>query len=311
MCAQSIKRPRIRDATDEFIMLGPASQPETLRMHVVTAGQGPPLLLLHGAPQNHLAWEALIHRYAQHFRVICPDLRGAGWTDAPKDGYDPASLMSDLKALLEHYGVSKVRIVAHDWSAIVAFMLAIRQPELVEALVIISIPDLFVKPDFRVIKLLKAGWFELVLPLPIIGALATRSGRQSMLKYMFTLTGSTYSGPVPHTDLYLQLLREPARARALSRLYRATIVPTLIGLVLGRYRKMSLQVPTLQIFGDEDPAANLMNMGRHQGRSRTLHFERVPGAGHFVLDEAPNEVLLRTVSFFGQLNSLDSPAVQD
>ncbi|MCW2564729.1 MAG: putative hydrolase or acyltransferase of alpha/beta superfamily, partial [Mycobacterium sp.] len=72
-----------------------------LRMHVAEAGSGEPLLLLHGFPQHWWAWRKVIPALAERYRVICPDLRGAGWTDAPADGYTSDQLTADILGLLD------------------------------------------------------------------------------------------------------------------------------------------------------------------------------------------------------------------
>jgi hypothetical protein len=76
-----------------------------LRMHVAEAGSGRPLLLLHGFPQHWWEWRKVIPRLAEQFRVICPDLRGAGWTDAPRRGYTRDQLLADIVALLDTLGL--------------------------------------------------------------------------------------------------------------------------------------------------------------------------------------------------------------
>ena len=70
--------------------------------HVAEAGQGEPLLLIHGYPQHWWVWRRVIPHFAGERRVICPDLRGFGWSDAPPDGpYDKESLVDDVIALLD------------------------------------------------------------------------------------------------------------------------------------------------------------------------------------------------------------------
>ena len=298
MGAHTIDRPALPGVTSEFISISTSDSKPPVRMHVMTAGQGQPLLLLHGAPQNHLAWAGLVTKFAEHYRVVCPDLRGAGWTDAPGHGYDPVSLVNDLKTLMQAYDVSRVNIIAHDWGAIIAFLLATEHPAMIERLVILSIPDLFVKPDFGVVKLMKAGWFELILPLPVLGPLTIRFGRQSVLRYMHSLTGSRFHGALPYAELDRRLLRDPHRARDLSRLYHSTIIPTLIGLIVGRYRHRSLRVPTLQLMGAEDPATALMHMGRYEGRTNSLYSAEISGSAHFLIDEAAEEICRRSLEFF-------------
>jgi|SRR5215212_3773769 pimeloyl-ACP methyl ester carboxylesterase len=70
-----------------------------LRMHVAEAGSGIPVLLLHGFPQHWWEWRKVIPALAEQFRVICPDLRGAGWTAAPRRGYTRDRLLADVVAL--------------------------------------------------------------------------------------------------------------------------------------------------------------------------------------------------------------------
>jgi pimeloyl-ACP methyl ester carboxylesterase len=299
MDVQTVEVPTLPGTTRDYLELPARRGGRTFRMHVVAAGEGPALLLLHGAPQNHLVWADLLPRYAEHYRVICPDLRGAGWTEAPGSGYDPAALIEDLRGILRAYGLSRVRIIAHDWSAIIAFLLATDEPHLVEQLVILSVPDLFVVPDARVLRLMARGWFELVLPLPVIGPAAVRGGRQGMLRYMQSVTGSAFGDAgLPHAELDRRLLRDRRRARDLCRLYRGTIVPALIGLMAGRHRHRFLSTPTLQLMGADDPAALLLSMGRRPGRTAALERQQIPGAGHYLIDEAGDEVFRRTAGFF-------------
>src|SRR4051812_40132372 len=79
-----------------------------LRMHVAEAGTGAPLLLLHGALQHWEAWRSVIPALAEQYRVLAPDLRGAGWTDAPASGYSRAQLVADLLAALDASDVGDV-----------------------------------------------------------------------------------------------------------------------------------------------------------------------------------------------------------
>jgi pimeloyl-ACP methyl ester carboxylesterase len=86
-----------------------------LRVHVAEAGEGEPLVMLHGWPQHWYEWRHLIPSLAKRYRVICPDLRGLGWTDAPPSGYEKEELASDVLALLELLGLDRVKLVGHDW----------------------------------------------------------------------------------------------------------------------------------------------------------------------------------------------------
>jgi pimeloyl-ACP methyl ester carboxylesterase len=86
------------------------------RMHVAEAGRGEPLLLLHGFPQHWWGWYKVLPALAHRYRVIAPDLRGAGWTDVPAAGYTSEQLVADVVALLDVLELDRVRVMAHDWA---------------------------------------------------------------------------------------------------------------------------------------------------------------------------------------------------
>ena len=102
-----------------------------LRMHVAEAGNpdAPTVLLLHGFPQHWWEWRKVIPPLAERYRVVVPDLRGAGWTDAPADGYTVGDVLADVLALLDALRLRRVGLVAHDFSAFVGFRLCFDHPE--------------------------------------------------------------------------------------------------------------------------------------------------------------------------------------
>ena len=104
-----------------------------LRVHVAEAGSGPPLLLLHGWPQHWYAWRKLIPLLAGSRRLICPDLRGFGWTDAPDEGYRTADLAADAVALLDALELDRVDMIGHGEGGRVGFELCLSQPGRVTA----------------------------------------------------------------------------------------------------------------------------------------------------------------------------------
>src|SRR5262245_54016411 len=88
--------PPLAGVEHRFVAIEPG-----LRLHVAEAGAGEPLLLVHGWPQHWWAWRKIIPRLAAHHRLICPDLRGFGWSDAPPTGYAKEQLADDLINLLD------------------------------------------------------------------------------------------------------------------------------------------------------------------------------------------------------------------
>jgi pimeloyl-ACP methyl ester carboxylesterase len=109
--------------------------------HYVTAGEGRPLVLIHGFPQNWRQWGPVINRLESEFRLIVPDLRGLGGIPGPADGYDKHSLAADVKAIVEaECGEQPIILCGHDIGAYVAFAYALNNRASVDALVMVDAP---------------------------------------------------------------------------------------------------------------------------------------------------------------------------
>jgi len=92
-----------------------------IRMHYVTQGSGPLVVLLHGFPEFWYSWRYQIPFLAEHgFTVVAPDLRGYNDTDKPRKGYDVATLLRDIEGLIKGLGYEKAIIVGHDWGGALA-----------------------------------------------------------------------------------------------------------------------------------------------------------------------------------------------
>ena len=111
-----------------------------LRLHAVTGGQGPPLLLVHGWPQTWYAWRMLMPALARDFQVVAVDQRGIGLTDKPPDGYDTGTLASDLVGLMEALGHRRFAMYGTDVGMPIAYALAADHPERLERLVVSEAP---------------------------------------------------------------------------------------------------------------------------------------------------------------------------
>jgi pimeloyl-ACP methyl ester carboxylesterase len=111
-----------------------------LRQHAVIGGSGPPLLLVHGWPQNWYAWRLVMPALARDFEVIAPDQRGIGLTDKPKDVYDPGTIADDLVALMDALGHKRFALVGTDTGLPIAYALAADHPDRVERVALCEVP---------------------------------------------------------------------------------------------------------------------------------------------------------------------------
>ena len=119
-----------------------------LRAHVALAGpeDAPPIVLVHGWPQNWWAWRRVIPGLAERFRVIAPDLRGHGWTEAPGTGYEKEQLRLGPACRTRSLGVERATWVGHDWGGWTGVLAALRAPERFDRMLAVCIPHLWVQP---------------------------------------------------------------------------------------------------------------------------------------------------------------------
>ncbi len=111
------------------------------RFHVVEAGSGPAVVLLHGFPTFWWTWRRQVTALADAgYRAVAMDLRGYGGSDHPPEGYDPRTLAADVAGVIRSMGISQAVIVGHGWGGLVAWSMAVVEPEVVRAIVPVSSP---------------------------------------------------------------------------------------------------------------------------------------------------------------------------
>jgi pimeloyl-ACP methyl ester carboxylesterase len=110
-----------------------------IRLHYVSDGDGPPVMLLHGWPQTWYCWRKVMPLLAERHTVIAPDLRGYGHSDKPPGGYDKRTMAEDVRALARLLGHERLALVGHDRGARVAHRWALDHPDEVERLAVLDI----------------------------------------------------------------------------------------------------------------------------------------------------------------------------
>ena len=271
-----------------------------VRLHVAEAGAGPPLIMLHGWPQHWWSWRHLIPAFAQSYRVLVPDLRGFGWSDAPGGDYAKNTLVADVLALLDAEGISQVRIIGHDWGAYAAFLIALEHPSRVERLVALDIaPPWPGRPRPRHLALPLVGAYQAVLATPRLGAWSLTSNGQFVRSIIRAASGPRANWSDDELDIYADVLREPARARASSACYRTFLTSELPRSVARGDRSSELRVPSLLAMGGASPLGRVLD----PQPGPTLRVETIPGAGHFLPEEAPEAVMELAAPFMADEGS--------
>ena len=263
-----------------------------LRVHVAEVGapEAPPLVLLHGWPQHWWEWRKVMAPLAEDFRVLCPDLRGLGWTSAPASGYDKEELATDLLALLDALGLPRVALVGHDWGGWVGYLAALRAPERFSGFLAVSIAHPFPKPTRSLLAAPVAAPHIPVIATPGLGASLIGSGR--LVRRIFdTTVGDRAIWQPGEVDAYVErFTSDPDRVHASVQYYRRFLVHESPGLARGRYHARDLQVPTHTLMGEHD---SLNHRSLFGSRSPRMTDEVVPGVGHFLPEAAPDVLVAR------------------
>jgi pimeloyl-ACP methyl ester carboxylesterase len=276
-------------------------QAGSVRLHVAEAGDGPPLVLLHGWPQHWYEWRDVIPGLAGHYRVLCPDLRGFGWSEAPSHGYDRETMARDIVALLDELEIDRCLLAGHDWGGWIGFLICLFAPERVEKFLALNIALPFAPPSLRSSIDLWRLWYQWPLAAPILGPrvaewISRHPGPISRW------TGAQHAWDPEARRSFLEQLAEPARALASARLYRSFQLVDLPKVISGRYRRIGLKTETLLLHGLGDRIIRPSNFRGVEPYAPHLSIEFVEDCGHFIVDERPELVLSRALSFFGASN---------
>lgn len=264
-----------------------------LRSHVAVIGDGEPVLMLHGFPQHWWEWRHVAPQLASHgYRVICPDLRGSGWTQADDPEIRRTSMRADLIAMLDALGVESTHIVSHDLGAVVAGQLSYTHPERVRTAVQFAVPPGFMAFSPKLLPAFKH--------MPAL--LRHRPGRS--LAWLF---GPDYAAKPMTDDVvdgYLRVQTRPGFDAAVRALYRGMIIPEVMRLASGHYKRQRLHPPTLAVFGRQDgpfaePTVRRICRGQDRYADR-FDLAFVDGAAHFVVDDVPDAVAGLCLDWFAR-----------
>ena len=268
-----------------------------VRLHVAEAGAGDPVVLVHGWPQHWYCWRHVVPRLANDHRVVCPDLRGFGWSDAPRSSYAKRELAGDLIALLDAMGLDRVRLVGHDWGGFVAFLVALQAPERVSSLLALSIVHPWAgPPGLGVLPRLPLLAYQPLVAAPLLGPLVQRL--PPLYEAIFASAGGRRIWTAEERAAFITALREPARAEATSRLYRTFLLHELPAIARGTYAEEHLTVPARLVVGHSDPVVTAAGLRGYETHADDMKVEFIEG-GHFLPEEQPDAVAERIHAMAG------------
>ncbi len=264
--------------------------------HLAEAGGGDDVVLcLHGWPQHWFEWRHLMPALAERHRVLAMDLRGFGWSDAPRTGYEKENMATDVLAVLDELGLQRVKLIGHDWGGWIGFLACLRAPQRFERFLALNILPPWVSARAMAPHLWRF-WYQWLILTPGIGYGLHRSAR---FVPKVLVGGSTRRGVWdPETvRAFAENLAEPARARAAVQMYRVFNLREALPIMRGRYDKARLSVPTLLLFGTDDNALRAETLAGYRRHAEDMEVELVGDCGHFIADERPDLVEERAREF--------------
>ncbi|MBL8687722.1 MAG: alpha/beta hydrolase [Rhodospirillaceae bacterium] len=275
------------------------------RIRLRRDGNGPPLLLLHGNPQTHAMWHKVAPVLARRFTVICPDIRGYGFSSSPPPTpdsrhYAKREMARDLVRLMEGLGFPRFGIVSHDRGARVAHRLAIDHPDVVDKLCVMDIVPT-IEHFERTEMSFAMGyyhWFFLAQPhdkpermilRDVEDWFDSQTSREPKDKDFFH--------PEARAD-YLAALREPGTVTSICEDYRAAAGIDLVHDRESRAASRRIRCPLLVLWGSKGRIGQWykpIDLWRRYTDGPVIGGP--VASGHYLAEEAPDETLSRLDAF--------------
>ncbi len=276
-------------------------QANGIKIHYITAGKGPLVLLLHGFPQFCYAWRHQIPALAGQFQVVAPDLRGYGDTDKPigVSEYQSDVLAADIAGLIHALGYQKAHIIGHDWGGAVAWRLALDYPQVVDHLAVLNCPHPYVftkalKSNFQQIR---KSWYIFFFQISYLPEFILKMNLKKTLEGLFRGTAirkEAFSDA--DIDQYCQAIKKPGALTAALNYYRAAF-HKVSAKDSKEKEKKKITASTLLVWGENDAA-----LGKELTYDMEALFDGpfsiryIPNCSHWVNEEQPelvNDLLLQ------------------
>ena len=281
-----------------------------IELSVHVGGSGPPLILLHGFPQNHMCWAKIAPALSERFLTLVPDLRGYGDSDIPPDdaghtAYSKRLMAEDISGLIDAFGIGSARIAGHDRGARAAYRLALDSPQKVERLVIIEVVPTGVFWANWNAEIAYAGyhWTFLAQPAPLAERMISGDPEFFTDWTLASWTRCRSLEPFAADALaaYRRQMADPKRVAAMCADYRAGFTTDRRLDDEDRRAGKRIEAPMKFLWSDggfpsktEDPLAIWCRW------STKLTGEPIPACGHFVMEENPKLTLQAMSGFLAE-----------
>ena len=266
-----------------------------VKLHYVTQGEGPLMLMLHGFPEFWYSWRHQIPEFAKDYKVVALDLRGYNESDKPQQqsAYVISEFIKDVEGVIKGLGYERCVLVGHDWGGMIAWYFAYAHPEMLERLIVLNIPHpAKFAEGLRTPQQLLRSSYAFFFQLPVLPELliqwsdyqALESGFKGMAVNKSAITAADI-------ETYKNAASRRGALTAMLNYYRNAFPSVL------KQDWSILQVPTLMIWGEEDQALGKELTYGTQEYVQNFQLRYIPNCSHWVQQEQP-EVVNRYIREF-------------
>ncbi|MBW4651259.1 MAG: alpha/beta hydrolase [Kastovskya adunca ATA6-11-RM4] len=258
-----------------------------IRLHYVTQGEGPLMLMLHGFPEFWYSWRHQIPEFAKDYKVVALDMRGYNESDKPSEqsAYVMEEFIKDVEGVIAGLGYEKCVLVAHDWGGAIAWNFAYAHPEMVERLMVLNMPHpaKFAAGLQTPQQLLKSSYIFL-FQLPMLPEWLLQMNDYALLRNAFremAINKNAFSEA--DIEAYKNAAAKPGALTAMLNYYRNAI---------GSFAQEwdLLTVPTLMIWGESDQALGKELTYGTEEYVQDFRLKYIPNCSHWVQQERPELV---------------------
>uniref|UniRef100_B8HRV1 Alpha/beta hydrolase fold protein n=1 Tax=Cyanothece sp. (strain PCC 7425 / ATCC 29141) TaxID=395961 RepID=B8HRV1_CYAP4 len=259
-----------------------------VKLHYVTQGEGPLMLMLHGFPEFWYSWRHQIPEFAKDHKVVALDLRGYNDSDKPQDAgsYSMDELLLDVEGVLQGLGYDRCILVGHDWGGAIAWCFASVYPQYVEKLIILNMPHpAKFRQGLRTLEQLQRSWYVFLFQLPWVPEFLLEWGSYRAIGTMLRETAVQKEAfSAQDLEAYKDAAAKRGALTAMLNYYR-NLFP---GMLEQEWEPIT--VPTLLIWGESDVALNKDLTYGTEAYVPNLRIHYIANSGHWVQQEQPQLV---------------------
>lgn len=256
-----------------------------IKLHYVTQGEGPLMLMLHGFPEFWYSWRHQIPEFSSSYKVVALDLRGYNKSDKPQQqsAYVMSEFIKDVEGVIQGLGYDRCVLVGHDWGGMIAWCFAYAYPEMVEKLIVMNIPHpAKFAEGLRTPQQLMRSSYAFFFQLPVLPELLIQWSDYKAIEFAFkgmAINKSAFSSQ--DIEAYKNAASRRGALTAMLNYYRNAFSN------MGKQSWGILQVPTLMIWGEEDTALGKELTYGTQEYVKDFQIRYIPNCSHWVQQEEP------------------------